>query len=113
MNRLQNNDRAQLTVILMRLVSELAGSDERLDGRVGELINGIIELCCSSKLESLPDGGRALFYEAVNLITQKDWLLTVKKLGNSFEFEAKFGTAEMESAELANSVIWVTQAGVN
>ena len=96
----------------MRLVSELAGGDESLDGRVGELINGIIELCCSSKMEDLPDGGRVQFYEAIALMDQKDWLFVVKKLGDAFEFEAKFGD-EMKTATLQESAQWLAPAGTN
>ena len=113
MNQLPNQDRARITVIVMRSISELAGGDPALDRRVADLINEVIELCCSSKIEDLPNSGRALFYEAISLMDQKDWLFTVKKLGHLFEFEAKFGTAEMESAKLANTVVWIAPAGVN
>lgn len=96
----------------MRLVSELAGGDESFDGRVVVLIEEIIDLCCRSKMEELPDSGHSMFLEAIDLMDQKDWLFVIKKLGNSFELEAKFGT-EIKSAKLAETTGWVSQAGIN
>jgi len=56
--------------------------------------------------------GRPLFFEAVELIDQKDWLFTVRKIGDVFQFEAKFGR-ELETAKLSKSIAWVSEAGAN
>jgi hypothetical protein len=43
---------------------------------------------------------------------EKDWLFVVKKIGGSFQYEAKFGT-DIETAELESTFEWVAKAGIN
>jgi hypothetical protein len=112
MNEIPNIDRARVTAILARLISELAGGDSGLDQTVTAILSGLIEICCRSKMQSLPDQGRAAWESAVELVSEKDWLLTVKNIGGSFEIEAKFGH-QMKTAGLQQTVGWLSKAGTN
>jgi hypothetical protein len=113
MNESESRQRARITAMLLRVISELAGGDPELDRAVAEVLSGVIEICHRSKVKGSANAAQVSMQAALDLVTDKDWLLTIKKAAGSFEFEAKFGTAEMKSAELANSVAWVAQAGVN
>ncbi len=45
---LSEKERAQITVILIRLISELAGGEQAIDDTVAAVIEEIIDLCCRS-----------------------------------------------------------------
>jgi hypothetical protein len=53
---------------------------------------------------------RSLLFESVDFIDQKDWLFVVKKIGESFWYEAKFGM-DIEPAKLESTVQSVAKAG--
>jgi hypothetical protein len=110
MNEIPDIDRARSTAIIIRLISELAGSDPTDDHGVTEIMSAVIEICYKSKLEDSPGHNRAHLADAIKLITDKDWLFTVRKIGNSFQLEAKFGT-EIKTAKLHTSIQCFSKAG--
>ena len=112
MNPIPDNSRAQITAIVARVISELAGGAVEDDRAVSEILINVLEVCCISKMQCDPDEAQAKSVGALNLITEKDWLFTAKKLGNLFEFELALGT-EMKAARLHKSMQWVREAGTN
>jgi hypothetical protein len=109
MNHIPEKDRARITVIVARLISELAGGDQELDQRSAGVISEVIDLCCRSKMQSPSGSGRDAFMEAVELIDGKDWLFTVRKMGNDFQLEAKFGQ-EISTAKFSKSVACISES---
>jgi hypothetical protein len=105
-----DKDRARITVILARVISELVGGDKELDERSAGVIAEIFDLCCKSKMQSPSGSGRDAFIEALELVKQKDWLFTIRKIGEEFQLEAKFGEA-VKAARLSNSVICISEFG--
>jgi hypothetical protein len=112
MNKLPDSERAKIVAMLLRVVSELAGGRADDDLQVIALMGEIIDLCYRSKIDSATDATGSVLFESVSFIDQKDWLFTVKKLGNLFEFEVAFGN-EMKAAKLKKSMRWVSKAGIN
>jgi hypothetical protein len=112
MSGIPDNERAKITAVLMRVVSELSGGHTDDDPQVATLMGEIIDVCYRSKIDGTDDEARSLLFESVDFIDQKDWLFVVKKISNSFWYEAKFGT-DIETAKLEATVEWVTKAGVN
>jgi hypothetical protein len=109
MNHIPDSKRAEITAIVARVISELAGGDPNIDWDVAAAVNDVIYVCYQSQVSGDP---RAAVDAALDLTTEKDWLFTVKKLGNSFEFEAVFGN-EMKAAKLHKSMRWVRADGAN
>src|SRR5262245_15412162 len=109
MHQLSEKERARITVILARLISELAGGEKDLDERTAGVIAEIFELCCKSKMQSPSGSGRDAFIEALELVNQKDWLITIRKFGDEFQLEAKFGH-EVKAAKLSKSVVCISQS---
>jgi hypothetical protein len=109
MNDIPDSKRAQITAIIARVISELAGGDPNIDWDVAAAVNDIVYVCYQSQV---PGDPRAAIDKALDLTTEKEWLFTVKKLGNSFEFEVAFGT-EMKAAKLKKSMRWLLDAGTN
>jgi hypothetical protein len=70
----------------------------------------IIDVCCRSKMDCPAGQARSLLFESVDFIDQKDWLFVVKKIGESFWYEAKFGM-DIEPAKLESTVQSVAKAG--
>jgi hypothetical protein len=95
--------------MVLRMISELAGGDPGLDGYVSEILSAVIAVCYQSKVNGFAE--KAL-QTALELVTNKDWLLTVQKTGNAFEFEAKFGD-QIKTASLRESNKWLAEAGTN
>jgi hypothetical protein len=112
MNRIPDSKRAEITAIIARVISELAGGAIEDDQAVSEILINVLEVCCRSKMQCDPDEARAKSKTALDLTTEKDWLFTVKKLGNLFELEVAFGS-EMKAARLKKSMRWVLEAGTN
>jgi hypothetical protein len=100
MNQIPNIQRARITAILCRVISELAGGDPADDIAVASALIDVTELCYQSKTTGDPAQARAEWIRALDLTTETDWLFTAKKVGNEFEFKQK-------------SVQWVRRAGVN
>jgi len=92
-----------------RLISELVGGDEELDSRSASVIGEVIDLCCRSKMQSPSGSGRDAFIEALELVDQKDWLFTIRKLGDDFQLQAKFGQ-EITAARLPKSVTCISES---
>ena len=111
MNALSEKDRARITVIVGRLIRELAGGDKELDERTASVPAEIFDLCCRSKMESPAGSGRDAFIEALELVNEKDWIFTIRKLGDDFLAEAKFGEA-VKAAKLPKSVACVSKSSV-
>jgi hypothetical protein len=76
---------------------------------VAEVLSGVIEICHRSKVKCSPKVAQAGMQEALDLTTKSDWLLTVKQIDDSFQFEATFG-AEMKTAKLQEFVQWLTDS---
>jgi hypothetical protein len=112
MNKLPDSERAKIVAMLLRVVSELAGGRADNDLQVVALMGEIIDLCYRSKIDSATDATGSVLFESVDFVDQKDWLFVVKKIGASFQYEAKFGT-DIETAKLESSVEWVAKAGIN
>jgi|HubBroStandDraft_3_1064219.scaffolds.fasta_scaffold218913_1 hypothetical protein len=112
MNESESRQRAQVTAMFLRVISELAGGDPELDRYVAEVLSGVIAVCYQSKMKGSPMVAQVAMQAALDLVTDKDWLLTVKKSGQAFEFEAKFGD-EMKTATLQESAQWLAPAGTN
>jgi hypothetical protein len=114
MKRLSETDRARITIILSQLIIELsAGDSSAVDDRTSNVIAEAVDLCCRSKMESLDDSAaRAIYTEAFNLVIEKDWVFTIRKIGDDFKVEAKFGR-DVANAKLAKSVVYVSKAGIN
>jgi hypothetical protein len=112
MNQLSEKERAQITVIVARLISELAGGNKELDQRTAAVISEIIDLCCRSKMQSPTGSGRQAFMEALELVDHKDWLFTVQKIGDAFRLEASFGQ-EIKAAKLSKSVVCISESAPN
>jgi hypothetical protein len=112
MNGIPDNERAKITAVLMRVVSELAGGHTDDDPQVAALMGEIIDVCYRSKKDSTDDEARSLLFESVDFIDRKDWLFIVKKIGESFQYEAKFGT-DIGNAKLESTVEWISEAGKN
>src|SRR5262245_19948164 len=92
MKQLSEIDRARITIILSQLITELSVGDSIVvDDRTSNVIAEVVDLCCRSKMESLDDSGRAIYTEAFNLVIEKDWVFTIRKIGDDFKVEAKFG----------------------
>jgi hypothetical protein len=91
MNELENQQRARITAMILRVISELAGGDPGLDCSVAETLSGVIEVCHRSTVKGSPRVAQAALQAALTLVTNEDWLLTVKKSGQVFELEARFG----------------------
>lgn len=87
MNEPENCPRAQITAMLVRVISELAGGDPGLDWAVSEVCSGVIEICHRSKVTA----AEAAMQAALDRVTNQDWRLTITKTGQGFELEAKFG----------------------
>ena len=98
--------------MFLRVISELAGGDPELDRYVAEVLSGVIAICYQSKMKGSPMAAQVAMQAALDLVTDKDWLLTVKKSGQAFEFEAKFGD-EMRIATLQEAAQWLAPAGTN
>jgi hypothetical protein len=85
-------DRAQITAILIRLISELAGDDVDSDPAFAEIAHAIIELCCKSHLQCSDDEGRRLWNETLDRLEQKEaWFLAVESVRGILTIETKFG----------------------
>jgi hypothetical protein len=112
MKQIPDNERAKIVAVILRLISELAGCCANDDTRVELLMGEIMDLCFRTKAAGTPAFVRALFFDSVDFAEQKDWLFAVKKIGESFQFEAKFGS-DIKTANLESSVKWVAKAGVN
>lgn len=109
MSKIPDSKRAQITAIVARVVSEIAGGDPNVDQVVTDAVSGVIYACYQSQV---PGDPRTAIDDAMDLTTENDWLFTVKKLGNSFEFEVAFGS-EMKAAKLKKSMRWARAAGTN
>jgi hypothetical protein len=109
MNKIPASQRAEITAIVGRVVSELGGGDPNVDRVVADAVSSVIYACYQLHV---PGDPRTAIDSAIDLTTEKDWLFTVRKLGNSFEFEVAFGS-EMKAAKLKRSVRLVREAGVN
>ena len=83
-NEIPNADRAEIVAILVRLISELAGGSPTHDRDVDSVMLATRELCYRS-------GRIADWHNAINLVTDKDWVFTVRKTADNFELEANFG----------------------
>jgi hypothetical protein len=113
MENLSPKERAQVTVVLMRLILDLANGDAELtDPDLASALQQVMYLCYKSKTEALRELGRVFFAEALELVEQKDWLFTVMKLDSHFHLELKFGT-DIKTARLAKSIAWVREPTVN
>jgi len=75
MNHLPEKERAQITVILCHLISQLACGDKDIDERTAAVISEVLELCCKSKMETPSGAGRTTFIEALELATGKTGFL--------------------------------------
>jgi hypothetical protein len=75
-------------------------------------MSGVIAVCHRGHVQCSARLPQAAMQDALVLVTDKDWLLTVKKIGEHFEFEAKFGQ-DMASATLQDSIKWLAQTGSN
>jgi hypothetical protein len=91
MNDFGNAHRAQITAMLLRVISELAGGDPELDRAVGKVLSGVSEICHGSKVKGSRAAGQAAMQVALESVTNKDWRLTITKTGQVFELEAEFG----------------------
>jgi hypothetical protein len=91
MNEPENFPRAQITAMLLRVISELAGGDPGLDRAVSEVCSGVIEICHGSKVKGSGAAAEAAMQTALDMVTDSDWRLTITKAGQLFELEAKFG----------------------
>jgi len=94
------------------VISELAGGDSELDGCVAEVLSGAIAVCYQSKAEGSQEAAQIAMQAALDLVTEKEWLLTVKKVGQAFELEARFGD-EMKTATLQGTAQWLAPAVIN
>jgi hypothetical protein len=112
MNDIPHTERARITAMLLRVISELAGGAPELDRAVSEVLSGVVEICHRSQVKGSPRTAQAAMQAALELVTDKDWLLTVKKVGQAFELEARFGD-EMKTATLRESARWLAPAGTN
>jgi hypothetical protein len=112
MNEIPHIERARITAMLLRVISELAGGDPGLDRAVAEALSGVIEVCHECRTESSPKAAQTAMQAALELVSDKDWLLTVKKVGQAFELEAKFGD-EMKTTTLRETAQWLAPAGTN
>jgi len=59
MNQIPNIQRARITAIICRLISELAGGDPADDLAVASVLIDATELCYKSKARGNPDDARA------------------------------------------------------
>jgi hypothetical protein len=103
MNDLPPVERARITAMLLRVISELAGGDPRLDRAVAEVLSGVIEICHRSKVKGPGASAEAAMQAALDSVTNKDWRLSITKAGQLFELEAKFGD-EVQRADSLESV---------
>jgi hypothetical protein len=110
MNAIPIKDRARITAILLRLISELAGGDVDADRAVAAIVVDILDVCYKSRVGEDPCA-RDEWFEAIEVL-EKDWVFTVRKIGDEFCFESKFGY-EMKSGTLEKSVGWLSEAGNN
>jgi hypothetical protein len=83
MNESESRQRAQVTAMFLRVISELAGGDPELDRYVAEVLSGVIAICYQSKMKGSPMVAQVAMQAALDLVTDKDWLLTVKKSGQA------------------------------
>jgi hypothetical protein len=111
MTKITDTERAQITAMVLRVVNELAGGDPGLDRPVAEVLSGVIEICHCPHVKCSPKVAQAAMQAGLDLATDNDWLLTVKKTGTAFEFEAKFG-ANVKTATLRESAKWLAEAEV-
>ena len=112
MNEVPDIERARITAMLLRVISELAGGEPQLDRAVADLLSGTIAICYQSKVKGPRKAAQGAMQTALDLVTDKEWLLTVKKVGHAFELEARFGD-EMKTATLHETAQWLAPAGTN
>jgi hypothetical protein len=60
-------------------------------------------------MQSPSGSGRDAFIEALELVNQKDWLFTIRNIGDDFQLEAKFGQ-EISTAKLSKSVACISES---
>jgi hypothetical protein len=102
-HELKTCPRAQITAMLLRVISELAGGDPGLDLAVSEVCSGVIEVCYGSKVEGSPEAAEAAMQAALGLVTDSNWRLTITKTRQLFELEARFGD-ESQTGDSLESV---------
>jgi hypothetical protein len=83
-NQIPDADRAKIVAILLRVISELAGGDVAEDQAVQSVMLAILELCYGS-----PNARN--WNSALRLVTESEFVFTVRKIGEDFQFEAIFG----------------------
>jgi|SRR6516162_2251701 hypothetical protein len=102
-NDITATERAQITFIIVRIISELAGGQPANDAKVAAIVRAMLPVCHVQKTPWL---------KAVAQLGDEDWLLTILKLGDEFNFEAKIAM-DVQTAELHRSVIDVAKPGIN
>jgi hypothetical protein len=98
-DQMTDETRAALTVMLLRTLNSLAGSDKESDQQFAHIAEAIIGLCLSSRVKLSSRQGELLWLAAIDRLEAVDWSLTVSKLGDDIQLQIETETS-CDSSEI-------------